>query len=523
MLIAGVSFAPFQFPSSNLPHLDSAWLDSTRNFLAHSRSQIIIPSLPSPKPFRQYDQIIMDMVLRLSLSAGQVKKINYCRLFLQVTRLSEITNLEGNHIDPTAWTGSTRLQSHHDWPRQGHPGSRTWALWRNAITDAFCQQPDERVRLKRPGLLDLPLGSWLPGSRPFQLARWTAFLHPISNQLYLSANLPNEATSFQVVNPMDRRTTQFMTYDTTASIEPDLPGHLLPNCAIPVETTPQGAFVKISKIRTHRNLPTHIPPPPPDSFKDYCLQRPPWEQQLIAHSRQLPSTISLSDCLTQGVPLYFCTDGGALHHVGSIGWVIATEDETLWDCTGSALGWNANSFRSEGLSHLSLLVFIQSFLDFHELIIHKPIAPTDTARPRRRPWIRAATDNQGLLTRIDQAIRHISSPFPSDGLRAEYDIISGIMAIVLSLHFTIHWEHVKGHQDDVLPYDQLTRMERLNILADAQVSLGLEYAVATRTVDFITPSIVELRVNNTTITSHYATHLREAAGSQEFFLWYSTN
>jgi hypothetical protein len=156
-------------PVSNLPHLDSPWLDSTRTFLAHSRSQIIIPSLPSPKPFRQNDQIIMDMVIRLSLSAGQVKKINYCRLFLQVTSLSEITNLEGKHIDLIAWTGSTRIKSHHDWPRQGRPGSRTWALWRNAITDAFCQQPDECVRLMTLGLLDCPLGSWLPGSRLFQL------------------------------------------------------------------------------------------------------------------------------------------------------------------------------------------------------------------------------------------------------------------------------------------------------------------------------------------------------------------
>jgi hypothetical protein len=35
-LIAGVSFAPLVFPEINLPHLDSAWLDSTRLFLAHS-------------------------------------------------------------------------------------------------------------------------------------------------------------------------------------------------------------------------------------------------------------------------------------------------------------------------------------------------------------------------------------------------------------------------------------------------------------------------------------------------------
>jgi hypothetical protein len=36
-------------------------------------------------------------------------------------------------------------------------------------------------------------------------------------------------------------------------------------------------------------------------------------------------------------------------------------------------------------------------------------------------------------------------------------------------------------------------------------------------------SIVDLRVNSTTITSHHATHLRKAAGSEDFFLWHCTN
>jgi hypothetical protein len=55
------------------------------------------------------------------------------------------------------------------------------------------------------------------------------------------------------------------------------------------------------------------------------------------------------------------TKGGALKHIRSIGWVVATADETLWDCTGSAFGWNANLFRSEGLSHRSLFVFYRPF------------------------------------------------------------------------------------------------------------------------------------------------------------------
>jgi hypothetical protein len=35
--------------------------------------------------------------------------------------------------------------------------------------------------------------------------------------------------------------------------------------------------------------------------------------------------------------------------------------------------------------------------------------------------------------------------------------------------------------------------------------------------------MVELRVNSTTITSHYATQLRQAAGSEDFFLWFRNN
>jgi hypothetical protein len=188
-------------------------------------------------------------------------------------------------------------------------------------------------------------------------------------------------------------------------------------------------IVKVEKSRSPRALPPPLPPAPASSFQDYCSSLPLWEQQLIQHARQHESTVSLSACLSKGIPLCLCTDGGALKHIGSIGWVIATADEILWDCTGSAFGWNANSFRSEGLSHLSLFVFLQAFLSFHSLVIHRPPPDTDTALPRRRPWIRAATDNEGLLKRLDQALERRSYPFPSNALRAEYNVIVGLINI----------------------------------------------------------------------------------------------
>jgi hypothetical protein len=107
---------------------------------------------------------------------------NYCGLFLQATRLSKICTLEGTSIDRTAWCGTARLARSHDWPQQGRPGPEAWRLWRRTLIEAFCpHQPDTRVLISAPGVLDYPLGPWRPASRPLQLARYLAFLEPTTN------------------------------------------------------------------------------------------------------------------------------------------------------------------------------------------------------------------------------------------------------------------------------------------------------------------------------------------------------
>jgi hypothetical protein len=40
--------------------------------------------------------------------------------------------------------------------------------------------------------------------------------------------------------------------------------------------------------------------------------------------------------------------------------VIATSKKFLWECSGIASGWFANSFRSEGIGQLALLVFLEA-------------------------------------------------------------------------------------------------------------------------------------------------------------------
>lgn len=53
--------------------------------------------------------------------------------------------------------------------------------------------------------------------------------------------------------------------------------------------------------------------------------------------------------------------------------------------------------------------------------------------------------------------------------------------------------------------------------------LGLTRSTSQCLCPFIPESIIELRIQSTTITSHYATHLQKAAGSEDFFKWYHNN
>jgi hypothetical protein len=50
------------------------------------------------------------------------------------------------------------------------------------------------------------------------------------------------------------------------------------------------------------------------------------------------------------------------------GWIIATSTTVLWECMGIATGWYANSFHSEGIRPLSLLVILQAYIDYYQLL-----------------------------------------------------------------------------------------------------------------------------------------------------------
>ena len=82
----------------------------------------------------------MDDALSFILSTKIRRQLNACRIFLKITFISEITDIDGPHIIPGILHGdnskipSTTLH----WPKQDSPNISTWKVWSKVITRLYC-------------------------------------------------------------------------------------------------------------------------------------------------------------------------------------------------------------------------------------------------------------------------------------------------------------------------------------------------------------------------------------------------
>ena len=82
----------------------------------------------------------MDTILNSYHSINQLKQLNACRLYLQVTFLSDITTIDGKFLLPGVIDGTNENipTSKLEWPNQNSPDKKTWKLWSQTITSIYC-------------------------------------------------------------------------------------------------------------------------------------------------------------------------------------------------------------------------------------------------------------------------------------------------------------------------------------------------------------------------------------------------
>jgi hypothetical protein len=154
---AGTLQSPF-IDTSTRAYVDAPWIQSVQKFLCTINGTIIVPSLKTIVHNRINDRAIMANSNHFSKS--EQERINACRLFLQVTLLSETSNDNGTHILSDAVTGATDKhgkpllwqisRSSITWPMQQNTPRQTWNLWKKFLTTFT----DSNRKLNHP------LGHW---------------------------------------------------------------------------------------------------------------------------------------------------------------------------------------------------------------------------------------------------------------------------------------------------------------------------------------------------------------------------
>ncbi len=157
--------------------IDSFQLLKARLVLLAQRSLSLTPFLCPPQ--REHDVHIMDRVIDSGkFKPREIRMVNYCRLFLGVTTVSDVSTADGKDIDRTMFLGyPSLLASQTKWMKaeQDQPYEASWVLWRRAL----------RLWSDWHGRLHQPLGRWLLSGQALNRT-WSAYLTKSTKQLILT-------------------------------------------------------------------------------------------------------------------------------------------------------------------------------------------------------------------------------------------------------------------------------------------------------------------------------------------------
>lgn len=167
-LFAGIS-PPLLMNKKYIPYLPIGWLTHLHKQLVDTNIQVARWGGWTPTKQRKDDQVIMDIVLQQTPD-WTWEGINRCRLFLNATTITDITNIEGNYIPTKVREVQYKLRENGiKFPHQQRPTKEDIRHW-----GYFIQS------ISANGKLHLPLGDWVRD--PDQL--FTYFYHPHTGIIY---------------------------------------------------------------------------------------------------------------------------------------------------------------------------------------------------------------------------------------------------------------------------------------------------------------------------------------------------
>jgi hypothetical protein len=368
-------------------------------------------------------------------SDKKIKRINYYRLYLNVVLVSDMTDASGTAIHPAYYTGdmdSLPTSTEHLPVVQTQPGDKALKAWQEALK-LLCNP-----RTKK---LHQPLGKWIT---PLEDRRrtWTHYYCPPTDTIYQSTGSGYS---------MHQKLTS--TYDQ----DPVHETQDLPDEAVPVDLRERPGVWDIVGYK-QQLLPTRINPTTIhgtiatlDSWEKYLLDNLEWDKDFDGTT--VWQHLSSSSCT-------LVSDGSAQDCQGSFGWIISTASGTrLARGWGPVFGAKVNSYRAEGygiLAGLRFLVWMQKLYS----------TPAQPKLAKHNQYC----DNKSMVE-VCNKYQAYPTVYPNATLGSEWDVIAQIKATYSELQDELDQElptltHVKGHQDEKIPYEDLPLPAQLNVDCD---------------------------------------------------------
>jgi hypothetical protein len=487
----GVSYSILEKVHTDLPHLESKWLKSLRAFLHSIQSSLCLDEPAIPALQRLYDHHIMDAILASHrFTPAEIRRLNYCRLFLQATTLSDLAHVKGTRLDHSKLLGCPSMYSSTSGgPQiyQQRPAEPEWKLWKKA--NLIWSTPE--------GIMVEPLGPWLDISshqRQHHQAYWNQPQHTPEIELWVRAG-SGYTRCLLIHDGTFRETTLQRDWK---NLPPDM--H-------PVEAhfTGQGRW-------NFRSDGCRRTPPPlyvAATFEQFIQSLPPWEEELLSLIEMTADPFTVSEALSHGVCAV--SDGSVWDNFqGAYGWTISTDlGERCVEGMGPVRGAHPDSFRAEAYGMLTTLCYLSRLAEYTGVVeTWSGVLATDSQSLLDAISYKPKTDSVPVMARTERRLKDIHT---IDVLSPEWDLVSNILSILKTFP-GLYLQYVRGHQDKKVAYAQLPLLAQLNVDADAMATRYQRQHTQAYTQVLLTATAgVHLLTPQGSITSRYTTEIRYQA------------
>lgn len=405
--------------------LSDTWVKTAWEY-AHEQDikveQFVTPRL---KKERENDSFIMiDAVESGLFKPAELKKINTCRQYLQVSTVSEVVDGFGEQFTGTYKGDKDRMRTpKYDFASQLKPSQDIFRVWRRAL---------KRLYKNEEGIFKYDLGRWYHS----ETTDWKWLVMP-QHPHHLFERRGNRISVWKRASRAGTiaKRAKYRYWQEAISLPANLHA-----------ATVKVVSAEIRQVTGHSAI-TH------DSQNVPRLKQ--WGSSSILSDADIPTALICQKLIRaiRNKTLRIISDGSFFkeYKIGAAAWYIDDGEEILLRGRARVPGnsQDQNPYRSELYGILGGILHVLFSLRTYEEV---PGAIT------------LGCDGLGALKAIQNKYGI------SDPNRKHHDIIQSIWRMMDQRQSQIQWDylHVLGHQDEIKPFQDLDRPAQLNVLADAR-------------------------------------------------------